>query len=80
MMQLLKLIMASERPYLMNAQTFELKETATGTKPPVVYLNPRERELMEGLRQLPPEEQAKIYAVIEAFLSAAGGKGGKRRK
>jgi plasmid maintenance system antidote protein VapI len=80
MMQLLKLIIASERPDLINAQTFELKETATGAKPAAVHLSPRERELIEGLKQLPPDEQAKIYAVIEAFLRAAGGKGGKRRK
>ena len=80
MMQLLKLIIASERPDLINAQTYELKETAEGAKLPIAQLSARERELIEGLKQLPPAEQEKIYAVIEVMLRATGRKGGKRRK
>jgi len=80
MMQLLKLIITSERPDLINAQTYELKETAEGAKLPIAQLSARERELIEGLKQLPPAEQEKIYAVIEVMLRATGRKGGKRRK
>jgi plasmid maintenance system antidote protein VapI len=80
MMQLLKLIIASERPDLINAQTFELREAAPGAKWDAMHLTPRERELIEGLKQLPPAEQEKIYAVIEALLRATGRKGVKRRK
>jgi plasmid maintenance system antidote protein VapI len=80
MMQLLKLIIASERPDLINAQTYELKETAQGAKPAVPQLSARERELIEGLKQLPPEEQERVYGVIEVLLRSTARKGGKRRK
>ena len=80
MMQLLKLIIASERPDLLNAQTYELKETAQGAKPAVPQLSARERELIEGLKQLPPEEQERVYGVIEVLLRSTARKGGKRRK
>ena len=80
MMQLLKLIIASERPDLINAQTFELKEAPPGAKREAMRLSPRERELFEGMKRLPPVEQAKLYAIIEAFLWSTGSKGGKRRK
>jgi transcriptional regulator with XRE-family HTH domain len=80
MMQLLKLIIASERPDLINAQTFEFKPTVPGAKLPATQLSPRERRLIEGLRQLPSAEQGKIYAVTEALLRATVRKGGKRPK
>src|SRR5271154_6057253 len=72
MMQLLKLIIASERPDLINAQTYELRETATAAKPPTPQLSARERELIVALKQQPPAEQEKIYAVIEALLRTSG--------
>jgi plasmid maintenance system antidote protein VapI len=80
MMQLLKLIIASERPDLINAQTFELKETAPGAYGAQPRLSPREREVIEGLKQLPPAEQEKVYAIINALLRTVGRKGGKARK
>jgi plasmid maintenance system antidote protein VapI len=80
MMQLLKLIIASERPDLINAQTFELKEEATGAKPAITHLSPEERDMIEGLRQLPLSEQEKIYAITEAYLRATFPKGRKRKK
>ena len=80
MMQLLKLIIASERPDLINAQTFELREAPPGAELAATHLSPKERELIEGLKRLPSPEQKKIYAIIEAFLRATGGKGGKQRK
>src|SRR5580658_10408408 len=64
MMQLLKIIIASERPDLINAKTFELKEEPPGKKPEAASLRPRERELIEKLRQLPPDVQEQIYPVI----------------
>src|ERR1700683_480616 len=57
MMQLLKLIIASERPDLINPQTFELKETGPGANQAFAHLSPRERELIESLKRLPPGEQ-----------------------
>jgi plasmid maintenance system antidote protein VapI len=80
MMQLLKLIIASERPDLIDAQTYELKEAAPGTKPNAVQLSPKERELLEKLKQLPPAEQEKVYAVIDALLRAIGRKRRKPKK
>ena len=80
MMQLLKLIIASERPDLINPQTYELREAPPGAKLAYNHLTPRERHLIEGLKRLPPLEQDKVYAVIEALLRTIGGKGGKRKK
>jgi plasmid maintenance system antidote protein VapI len=80
MMQLLKLIIASERPDLINPQTFELKEAYAGPKPEAVNLSPREREMIERLKELPPGEQEKVYAIILALLKSIGGKGGKAGK
>ncbi len=80
MMQLLKLIMASERPDLINAHTCELKEAAPGTKAEALRLNPKERDLIERLRQLPGAEKRKVYAVINALLRAPARKGAKNRK
>jgi plasmid maintenance system antidote protein VapI len=79
MMQLFKLIIASERPDLINAQTFELKESYQSAKPPVTHLSPREREMIENLKQLPAAEREKIYAVIDALLRPANRKAGKSR-
>jgi plasmid maintenance system antidote protein VapI len=80
MMQLLKLIIASERPDLINSQTFELKEAGPGAKQAITHLSPGERDVIEALRQLPISEQEKIYAIIEAFLRTSFPKGGKRKK
>jgi len=80
MMQLFKLIIASERPDLINAQTYELKEGPSGAKPEAPRLNPRERALIENLKQLPVAEQEKVYAVIEALLRPVVRKSGKTRR
>lgn len=77
---LLRLIIARERSDLVNAQTCELKETRTKAKPNITRLSPRERKIMESMRQLLPGEQQKVYAVIEALLRATGRKGGKTRR
>jgi transcriptional regulator with XRE-family HTH domain len=66
--RLLKLIIARERPELFNARTFELKESV---KMDYTQLNPKERELMRGLRSLSQAEQDKIYAVIATLLKNA---------
>jgi hypothetical protein len=79
-LQLLKLIIASERPDLINARTFELKEGPAATLPGAVRLGDREREMIEGLRKLPPAEREKVYSVISALLRPTGRKGGKARK
>lgn len=79
-MELLKLIIARERPELVNAQTCELKEPWTGAKPNITRLSPKEQKMIEGMRQLPLGEQQKVYAVMEALLRAVGGKGGKTRQ
>ena len=80
MMQLLKLIIASERPDLLNPQTYELREEPPGTKPEAASLSPQERELIEKLRQFPPEDQERLYAIIIAMLKSMGGQGGKGKK
>jgi plasmid maintenance system antidote protein VapI len=77
MMQLLKLIIASERPDLINAQTFELKDAPNAIKPETASLSAREKELLEKLRQLPPLEQEKVYAIIMALLKTMGAQGAK---
>jgi transcriptional regulator with XRE-family HTH domain len=66
-MQLLKLIIASERPELINTQTFELKEGPLAT-PEAASLSPREREILVKLKHLPEADQEKVYAIIEALL------------
>jgi transcriptional regulator with XRE-family HTH domain len=77
MMQLLKLIIASERPDLLNPQTYELREEPPGTKPEAASLSPQERELIAKLRQFPPEDQERLYAIIIAMLKSMSGQGGK---
>ena len=73
MMQLLKLIIASERPDLLNTQTDELKETPYGVKQEAAILNSQEWELIEKLRQFPPEDQERLYSFIIAMLKTMGG-------
>lgn len=78
MMQLLKLIIASERPDLINAQTYELREEPPKPKPESAQLNKRERDLIEKLKELPASEQEKVYGIIAALLKSMGGKGRRR--
>jgi hypothetical protein len=68
MMELLKLIMARDSPGLVNDQTCELKKAGAGAKPDATRLSPRERKIMDGLKQLPAVEQERVYAVIEALI------------
>jgi hypothetical protein len=80
MMQLLKLIIASERPDLINPQIYALKEAPIGAKVAYNYLSPKERELIEGLKQLSPTDQEKVYGIIDVLLRASGRRGTKRKK
>jgi hypothetical protein len=80
MMQLLKLIIASERPDLLNPQTYVLKETHYGLKEDGSSLSPQEWLLIYKLRDFPPSEQEKLYAVIFALLKTMGGEDGKTKK
>ncbi len=75
MMQLLKLIIAGERPDLFNPQTYELKEKGAPyrVKREAVALSPREWELIEKLRQFPSEDQERLYSGIIALLKSMGG-------
>ena len=77
MMQLLKLIMARERPDLINPETFELKEVPPGTKPESARLSAHEGELVEKLRLLPPAERAMVDAVIITLFKRQGYNGNK---
>jgi transcriptional regulator with XRE-family HTH domain len=65
-LQLLKLIIASERPELFEA-AFKLKE-GPRLNDDQSKLNAKERGLIELFRQALPEEQEKIYAVIKAIV------------
>jgi hypothetical protein len=75
-MHLLKLIIASERPELINPKTLELKQAPPGA----ARLSPRERKLIEALQKLPPAEQEKIYAIIEVFLGTMSRRSRKQKK
>lgn len=77
-LQLLKLIIASERPELFEA-AFEIKGGPSTAKGEHFKLSQKERGLIEMLRQASPEEREKIYAVIKAMLNR-GGKPGKGKK
>jgi hypothetical protein len=76
-LQLLKLIVVGERPDLINAHTFELREGPAAPLPGAAHLSSKERQMIEGLRQLAPTEREKIYAVISALLRPAGRKAKK---
>ncbi len=80
MMQLLKLIIASERPDLINPQTHELQAAPPGTKLAYNHLTPREQAMLNGLKKLPLSEQDKVYAVIKALLQTFGNTRRKRKK
>ncbi len=80
MMQLLKLIIASERPDLINPQTYMLKEEPSSQKPEAASFSLRERLLLEKLKQLPPADQEKVYAVIIALLKTMGDESGQSHK
>jgi plasmid maintenance system antidote protein VapI len=80
-LRLFKLLIASERPELFNARTFELKEASRGVA--VASLNAKERELIRRLRLLPRYDREKVYAVISTLLDPApkgAGRGGKNKK
>jgi len=79
-MQLLKVIIAGERPDLINPQTFQAKEAPPGAKLHGGRLSPRERELIEDLQKLPAAEREKVYAIIDVVLEAIGRRRGKARK
>jgi transcriptional regulator with XRE-family HTH domain len=68
-LRLLKLLISRERPDLFNTRTFELK--AVGRNAETAHLTAKERVLVERLRELPRDEQEKIYAVIDTMLDSA---------
>jgi hypothetical protein len=76
-MQFLKIIIASERPDLINAHMVELEEGSAATEPETVHLSSKEREIVEGMRRLPSGERQKVYTVMKALLRLGGRKGGK---
>ncbi len=80
MMQLLKLIIASERPDLFNTQTYELREEPARPKTEAASLSLRERDLIEKLRQFPQDDQDRLYAIIMTLVKNMGGQGGKDKK
>jgi hypothetical protein len=77
MLQLLRIIISSERPDLFEAA---FKEGPAGPKPDHERLNQKERGLIEMLRRATPEERERVYAVIRAMLKGGGGKYAKRKK
>ena len=79
MMQLLKLIIASERPDLFNTQTYELREEPPRMKPYTASLTPAEWDLIERLRQFPREDQERLYSIIMAMLKTMEGQVGAHK-
>jgi len=76
-MELLRLIIAQERPDLIEGQTREVKDAGTGAKFNAAQLSPREREIIEGLRKLSVKDQEAVFAVIKALLRVTGRRGRK---
>jgi transcriptional regulator with XRE-family HTH domain len=74
-LRLLKLMIARERPELFNARTLELKKANNAEAPQLIA---RERDLIRRLRELPRDEQEKVYAVVNAMLD--GSPRGKTQK
>jgi hypothetical protein len=76
-MELLRLIIARERPDLIDTQIPGLKAAPTGAKPKATRLSQRERRIIEGMRQLSLRQQQDVYAVVKALMRSTGGKGRK---
>src|ERR1700733_6239222 len=75
MMELLKRIMAQERPDLIDGKGLELKDAGTSAKFNAAQLSLRERELIAGLIKLWIKERETVYAVIKALLRVSRRKG-----
>ncbi|HEY3862357.1 MAG TPA: hypothetical protein VGO59_10750 [Verrucomicrobiae bacterium] len=67
-MQLLKLIIASEHPCLLEGQSVELRDAPDAARDGVPRLSLREQEMIENLRRLPLADQEKVHTVISALL------------
>jgi len=80
MMELLKVIIAKERPGIIDGQTIELKDAGTGAKFDAAQFSLREREIIEGLKKLSVKDQEVVYSVVKALLRVAGWKGGKTKR
>ena len=78
-LQLLKLIIASERPDLFE-EAFTSEEKPARPKPDPTRLSPKERGLIEMLRGAPPEEQETVYTVVRAMLNRSGARHRKGKK
>jgi hypothetical protein len=78
-MELLRHIMAQERPDQIEGQASEMKETQTGADPSASQFSLREQEIIEGLVKLSTKEQEMVQAVMHALLRVSGRKGGKTR-
>jgi hypothetical protein len=76
-LQLLKLIMASERPDLFDEAFKPGDDMPVRPKPEPARLNPREKRLIDMFRRAAPGDQQTVYNVVTAMLNRAGGK--KRR-
>jgi transcriptional regulator with XRE-family HTH domain len=77
-LRLLKLIIARERPHIIQARTVKLEPVATCVHARDVQMNADERDLIHLLRGLTAKEQKKICAAIRALLLLARGR--KNRK
>jgi len=80
MMELLKIIIAQERPGIIDGQTIELKDAGIGAKFDAAQFSLREREIIEGLKKLSVKDQEVVYSVVKALLRVAGWKGGKTKR
>jgi hypothetical protein len=75
MIELLKVIIAHERPGIIDGQAIEGRDAGTGAKPNAVPFSLRERERIEDWRKLSVKDQEAVYAVVEALMRVSGGKG-----
>jgi hypothetical protein len=78
-MELLNLIIARERPDLVETQDRESRRAPTETKPSAMRLSLRERDLIESMRRLSAGELETVYAVMEAMLPDTSRQVGKTK-
>jgi hypothetical protein len=77
MIELFRLIIARERPRLIDGHGVELVDAGTGDKFNVAKLSLTEREIIEGLKKLSVADQEAVHAVVKTLLRLSDRKGGK---
>jgi plasmid maintenance system antidote protein VapI len=77
---LLKMIIARERPELVNTQTAEAQEVGNNAPGGNVRLNAKERDLIHRMQELPRDDQDKVYAVIRTLLRVVPGRKTREKK